>query len=380
MLGDGHRRSRGGARMRELTIELADEVDLPRSPQHARKPWTQPQPLPLDCRIPGLRVLPCATTLRDHPLETHWLMANGLSRAAREATGEDHPLRRLLRPHSFNTSAINRAALEALMPVGSLGLRVLGLSERARAGLFAEQSAAWRWQPFPQRMAAHGLAQAHPTLPPLVDGHAVWQALLGHAQASLALRWRADAQLLEGAEALAFWARFGSQLPSDGWALPARALAREPRRAARRARLPSERRARGGRRAGRVPGQHGRPARQARARQARARRAVVLRSCSRPSRSRGPSGRRSSTAGRASSRARRAGGRPSASARSPSSASARPSSRRSARTSTSATRYARAWQWPPVLVLPAARARVVSQRLQRRSRLLEEPGFGARLC
>ena len=46
-------------------------------------------------------------TLKDHLHDLHWVKANGLCIAAREGTGPDSPLRRLLKPHYWNTATIN---------------------------------------------------------------------------------------------------------------------------------------------------------------------------------------------------------------------------------------------------------------------------------
>lgn len=158
-------------------------------------------------------------TAREHLLECHWLVANGLSRAARETTGAEHPLRRLLRPHYYNTAKINAAATDVLMPINSLGFRVFGFSEASWARLLNDLALLWQWHPFPERMANQGIPEAFPALPLYADGMLVWRAMEEHVRGFLAIWYKDDASLLADAEAVAFWRHFSTQTAHDGWGL-----------------------------------------------------------------------------------------------------------------------------------------------------------------
>ncbi|KAG8468049.1 hypothetical protein KFE25_007101 [Diacronema lutheri] len=158
-------------------------------------------------------------TLREHLLESHWLVSNGLSRAARESTSPDHPLRRLLRPHYYRTALINALAADALMPVDSLGYRMFGFTPSAWHRLFETLTAEWRWVPFPQRMANQRVRDVFPDMPLLADGTLVYDAIAEHVRTFLAIWYANDKALLADAEAVAFWRHFATQTAHDGWRL-----------------------------------------------------------------------------------------------------------------------------------------------------------------
>ena len=66
--------------------------------------------------------------MNDHLCTTHWIKANGLGMAAREGTGPDHPIRRLLKPHYYNTALINVKSKDMLLPVGQFAYRTFAFT------------------------------------------------------------------------------------------------------------------------------------------------------------------------------------------------------------------------------------------------------------
>jgi hypothetical protein len=54
-------------------------------------------------------------TLREHLFETHLVYANTLNMDATEELPPAHPIRRLLKPHTYGTVAINRPAINSLV-------------------------------------------------------------------------------------------------------------------------------------------------------------------------------------------------------------------------------------------------------------------------
>jgi hypothetical protein len=67
-------------------------------------------------------------TLRDHLVGLHLLAANLLTSAAAERLSPDHPLRRLLKPHTYGTVTINRGASTYLLARRGLLHRAVGLT------------------------------------------------------------------------------------------------------------------------------------------------------------------------------------------------------------------------------------------------------------
>ena len=84
-------------------------------------------------------------TLKHHLGNLHWIVANGLSAAAREATEAGSPLRRLLKPHYYRTSAINAASMEMLFPAGQFAHRTFALQHNSWLQYFKDVFAEWRY-------------------------------------------------------------------------------------------------------------------------------------------------------------------------------------------------------------------------------------------
>ena len=94
--------------------------------------------------------LGASLTLRDHLLHTHWILSNGLDRAARTTLSPTHPLRRLLKPHYYGAAKINSASMDLLMPVGGFAHRTFALTAESWTSYFADMAREWTYVPFPE--------------------------------------------------------------------------------------------------------------------------------------------------------------------------------------------------------------------------------------
>ena len=70
-------------------------------------------------------------TVYDHLIVTHWIVSNGLLLASERYLDADHPIRRLIKPHTFGAASVNSASTCMLAPVGNLAYRVFGLDAKS---------------------------------------------------------------------------------------------------------------------------------------------------------------------------------------------------------------------------------------------------------
>jgi len=70
-----------------------------------------------------------AITLKDHFIENHWIIANNLIFATRQSFSIFHPIRRLLKPHVFQTFSVNSTAQNVLFPINGVGFKLFALHE-----------------------------------------------------------------------------------------------------------------------------------------------------------------------------------------------------------------------------------------------------------
>jgi hypothetical protein len=60
------------------------------------------------------------TTLREHLIFGHWIVSNGVCAVVQETMEPEHPIRRLFKPFTFRTSAINFKSSTSLLPVSGV--------------------------------------------------------------------------------------------------------------------------------------------------------------------------------------------------------------------------------------------------------------------
>lgn len=160
-------------------------------------------------------------TCKDHLAHLHWIKANGLHNAAREALSPDHPVRRLLKQHYYGTGEINFSSKDMLLPVGQFAHRTFALSDAGWVSYFTDVVRDFKYESLPQSFAARGLPQSFlDAWPVSADGLRLWNCIGAYVRSFISLFYPSgDAQVAADAELVAFWAHFEGQI-DQGWCLP----------------------------------------------------------------------------------------------------------------------------------------------------------------
>jgi hypothetical protein len=159
-------------------------------------------------------------TLKDHLATCHWIVANSLMMSTRQCLTVDHPLRRLLKQFSYGTASINDNSKDILLPLGRLGHRTFGFSDRAWIDFFEDIFTSWTWMPFPEKMRQKGLGpDLLQVLPLSQDGELFWRTCEKYVEAYLRIFYPTDSAILADPQVLVFWTSFDGHFNAL-WQLP----------------------------------------------------------------------------------------------------------------------------------------------------------------
>ncbi|EQC29798.1 hypothetical protein SDRG_12344 [Saprolegnia diclina VS20] len=158
-------------------------------------------------------------TAIDHLLLVHSTIANHVTVVHREQLPPTHPLRRLLKPFTFRSAAINYGAGRALFwPQGMLQ-RAIALTTRGMKQTWDIGLGSFAYEPFPAMVARQQIDTM--TLPLHEDGIDYWYIVSRFVSSYLALYYSADVEVTSDASVVAFWTVLDAALP---FALPALSL------------------------------------------------------------------------------------------------------------------------------------------------------------
>ncbi|OQS03667.1 hypothetical protein THRCLA_04011, partial [Thraustotheca clavata] len=149
----------------------------------------------------------------DHLLGIHMIVANRLVTSSREQLGPNHPLRRLLKPFTFRSVAINYGASYGLfMPRGFLQ-RSCALSDKGMQQTWEIGQANFRFEPFPELKARQNIDTI--TLPFHEDGMDYWNMVRNFVSDYIDLYFKSEEELNEDADIKDFWAYLKITLPNN---------------------------------------------------------------------------------------------------------------------------------------------------------------------
>lgn len=120
------------------------------------------------------------TTLVDHSLSVHFAMAGSFVLALRLGLVAGHPLRDVLTPASFATTAVNSSGVFSLVADQAYFARIFAFDYEGLRALLTDAVAEIRWQTFPELLEAQGLAAplaSGAPLPFAADALLWWNAI-----------------------------------------------------------------------------------------------------------------------------------------------------------------------------------------------------------
>lgn len=146
-----------------------------------------------------------AITVKDHLVHVHWVASNSLLFATRQSFDPYHPVRRLLKPHSFGTASVNWLSKETLLPNTGLAARVFAFEKEDFTQALADCLTLCKFETFPQTVENKQLpGHFSHDLPFIRDGMKLWNAIHKYVTAYLSI-WYPDDQAVHDDKDLEFF-------------------------------------------------------------------------------------------------------------------------------------------------------------------------------
>jgi len=158
------------------------------------------------------------TTAADHLVGVHWLVANYVTMASRQHMDVDHPLRRLLKPFTWRTIAINYSATYSLCPERGFVHRASALKYPDLTAAFEASVSMLRYKTAPELIADKRCEHLGEDFPWAVDALALYEVIHDFVDDYVSRYFAGDA-LTRDPAVKAFWDMVGAATPDLG--LPA---------------------------------------------------------------------------------------------------------------------------------------------------------------
>ena len=184
-------------------------------------------------------------TLREHLCHNHFIISNSFMLSTRQNLSPHHPIRRLLKPHFYNTADVNWNAQHMLIPTHGIAFKLFAFNEDAWRRAFIDCLRCYRYETFPTFIEAKGLSSDElATLPLATDGLDLWNVIKTYVTRYLSIFYRKgdtdhddrsdggdedhgdsydhdSGAVSNDAELVAYWQYFNNLQPGIDTALPA---------------------------------------------------------------------------------------------------------------------------------------------------------------
>jgi len=147
-----------------------------------------------------------ALTGTTHLAQVHWVVANAAHIGCREKLGQDHPIRKVLKVFLFNTGAVNYASTSKLFPKDSFLQRVSSLTNEGLVNLIQDSVCSFKYETYPDFIAAKSLGPALCHLPLVADALPVWEAFHAFFKGYVDVFYADDAAVAADSELGEYWA------------------------------------------------------------------------------------------------------------------------------------------------------------------------------
>lgn len=149
------------------------------------------------------------TTVADHLVGVHWLIANYVATATRNKLSPTHYLRLLLKPFTWRTVTINAGAAETLCPEAGFVHRASALTYDSLTRAFGDSVGLMRFHTVPQLAARKGAADMGDRFPWMTDALGLYEVIHDFVDEYVSA-YATDEQIMADPELNAFWSHLHS--------------------------------------------------------------------------------------------------------------------------------------------------------------------------
>lgn len=144
------------------------------------------------------------TTVADHLVGVHWLIANYVTTAARVSLSPTHYLRLLLKPFTWRTITINAGACETLCPERGFVHRASALTYESLTRAFGDSVGLMRFHTVPELVARKGAEGMGNRFPWVTDALALYEVIRAFV-VDYVDAYATDEQVMADVELIGFW-------------------------------------------------------------------------------------------------------------------------------------------------------------------------------
>jgi hypothetical protein len=149
-------------------------------------------------------------------LYLHCLISNDVSVASEKHLSTSHPIRRLLRPHTFGSSRMNYTSYTTFAPYGSLLSRLTAFTEESWEAMLRNNMNRMRYEPFSKVFQQPGIPEdLRQSLPLYQDGMDYWNLTARYVRRYAEVIYPEDRYLAEDRELQAFWREIIANSPAS---------------------------------------------------------------------------------------------------------------------------------------------------------------------
>jgi hypothetical protein len=189
--------------------------------------WTSKNKLvlPGEADFPHVSVLFRSTmnffcALGNHLVHIHWIVSNGLVGAAERFLGATHPIRRLVKPHTFNTVAVNLSSFFVLADFNGIAGRAFALTESSWDQMLVDLIATFKYETIEEHFAASGLdAAMAKELPLYQDGIGLWNITSDYVRRYVDIHYSSEESVATDADLKDYWQCLSTHIPNRDYGL-----------------------------------------------------------------------------------------------------------------------------------------------------------------
>lgn len=148
-------------------------------------------------------------TIQDHLMMTHWIIANSGTVNSAVHLNPFHPIRRLLKPHTYGTTAVNSRAVAILAPVRGLAYRGFAFNKSGFGKMIEHCLTNFQFESLEEHFEKSGLPeQDRIDIPFYHDGLSLWRTIQSYVTNYVRIFYEDDEALLNDEEMKGYWSGY----------------------------------------------------------------------------------------------------------------------------------------------------------------------------
>lgn len=145
-------------------------------------------------------------TVQHHLIMVHWIVANSATVNCARYLSASHPIRRLLKPHTYGTAAVNFNSTAILAPIRGLAYRIFGFNQKGFLDMVVHSLQSFKYESIQEHFeAAHLNPEDAKHIPFYEDGFGLWDVIEDYVRNYINLTYPQDSDITNDTELQTFW-------------------------------------------------------------------------------------------------------------------------------------------------------------------------------